>query len=765
MNKKVVIILSILFCVVSSLFAQDKGINAKIYDIDNKPISQATVILQSADSTFIDATITDSLGVFRFDNMPPQYKLIIQHLLYETKEIDSKTNDLGIIHLSEKEYNIDQVVITAKRPLVKVVNGILTYDIEQITQNTAVSNAYEALLRLPGVAEIDGNISLIGAGGITIILDGKPSTMSSNQLIALLKQMPVSYVESAEVMYSTPPQYHVRGAAINLTTNKLRGKSENPIIQGEFNGAYTQSYYANYSTGTSLLYSSGKLSADFLYVFSDEKGRSGTDFFSRHKLNDVVYEINQYDRGKNESNSHRGRIGLDYTPDNKNKISFVYNTSLLTNGKAERHSTGNFSESNSINTFKQQLHNLSLDYSSNFGLKVGANYTYFKNPSTQDFIDNSSNVMTEFVSDSQQEIHNIMLYADQQHNLKNDWQLTYGAKFCYAKDHDYQIYNTTQASVSLPNTDNIIEEYIYNLYVGVGKQFSEKFSLNVSLTGEYYELADDHEWTLFPQTQISYIPSSKHIFQMSISSEKRYPSYWEKQDYRAFLNGYSEVQGNPELKPFNRYNSQLIYINNRKYLVILYHIYQPNYSAQLAYQATNRLSLIYKTLNWDYNQRAGLNVVLPFTVGSWLSSRVTLDGCYAKAKSENFHDISFVNDKFYGYIAINNTFNVSSKPDIKLDISAYYRTKPLQGIYDLSSIYNVNAGAKWTFANKKAELKLNATDIFDSSTHDISVRQSGQNYDWFVISDKRAVQLSFVYKFGGYKAKERKAVDRSRFGH
>lgn len=758
---KGIIISFVLFGLFPPLYSQKKEIKGIVCSSDNEPVSYATVILQSVDSTFINATITDSLGVYRFDDTPSPYRLIIQHLIYETKEVAS-TNRPEIIYLSPKEYDLDQVVITAERPIVRVNNGILTYDVEQVTQNKTVSNAYEALLRLPGVTEVGGSISLTGADKITIILNGKPSTMGSSQLIELLKQMPVSYIESAEVMYSTPPQYHTRGAAINLVTREINDEQESPVIQGEFNGAYNQRHYVNYNTGTSFLYSYKKLSADFLYSYSDGKEKTGMDVLSRHKFNGITHEINQYNIGKNEAQIHRVRLGLDY---NK-KTSFVYNVFVLNNGRANELSTGNFSESKNLKIYKQQMHNLSLDYYSDSGFKIGTSYTYFKNPSTQFFTENNkSSADTKLISDSQQEIHNVLLYIDNINNLKNNWQLTYGGKFSHAKDHDFQLYKNTPENFSLTNTDNTIKEYIYDIYIGIGKQFSEKLSLNLSLTGEYYKLATDHEWALFPQAQITYIPYSAHLFQFAISSDKQYPGYWEKQNYKAFLNGYAEVHGNPELKPYNNYTAQLAYINNRKYIFALYCIYQPDYAVQLAYQASDKLSLIYKTLNWDYNQRVGFNIVLPLSSGNWFDSQATFNGFYHKARSKDFHDISFENDKFIGYAAIDNTFNICSKPNIKLDISVFYMTEPIQGIYDMSSIYNVDAGVKWIFANEKAEIRIKAQDIFNSSTPDMHIKKSGQDFDMFLVPDNRTIQFSFTYKFGGFKHKERKTIDRSRFGH
>ena len=48
-------------------------------------------------------------------------------------------------------------------------------------------------------------MTLVGAGNLTVILNGKPTTMDVGQLETLLRNTPVSRVEKAEVMYSAPP--------------------------------------------------------------------------------------------------------------------------------------------------------------------------------------------------------------------------------------------------------------------------------------------------------------------------------------------------------------------------------------------------------------------------------------------------------------------------------------------------------------------------------------------------------------------------------
>lgn len=80
-------------------------------------------------------------------------------------------------------------------------------------------------------------------------------------------------------------------------------------------------------------------------------------------------------------------------------------------------------------------------------------------------------------------------------------------------------------------------------------------------------------------------------------------------------------------------------------------------------------------------------------------------------------------------------------------------------------MYSINAGIKWTFANDKAELSLKANDMFNSwNPKDLKLNYKIQNLQMHMIPDSRRLSISFIYKFGGFKKKEYKEVDSSRFG-
>ena len=96
--------------------------------------------------------------------------------------------------------SLPEIMITGERPVVKAEQGKLVYDLPRILHDMPVDNAYDAVKELPGVTEINGILQL-GGQGTTVIIDGKVTTLTTEQLYTLLKNIPASRIEKAEVMY------------------------------------------------------------------------------------------------------------------------------------------------------------------------------------------------------------------------------------------------------------------------------------------------------------------------------------------------------------------------------------------------------------------------------------------------------------------------------------------------------------------------------------------------------------------------------------
>lgn len=72
-----------------------------------------------------------------------------------------------------------------------MINNRLTYDLQSVKQNKIIANAHELLKELPSISSTDGNsLNLAGANGTTILISGKVSSLSTEQLIEYLKTLP-----------------------------------------------------------------------------------------------------------------------------------------------------------------------------------------------------------------------------------------------------------------------------------------------------------------------------------------------------------------------------------------------------------------------------------------------------------------------------------------------------------------------------------------------------------------------------------------------
>lgn len=759
------LIIALFFLFVATEAASAQSISGKVTDVNAQAIDGATVVLQTADSTFIDAVITDSTGMFLFHQQPTGYRLIFQHILYETSQLEGRNKDAGTVVLKTKNYALGEVVIKGERPIVKVEGGKLSYDLPQLTENKLVNNAYESLQQLPGVQEINGSLSLAGAHGLSIILNGKPTTMSYEQIADLLRNTPSSRVEKAEVMYSTPPQYHVRGAAINLI---LKGYHDGEGgLQGEINAGYTNRYKNSGQGGVSLLYNTPKWNIDFLYNARYGNSRQTTEVYSRHTLKDKVHEITQMSTLDGRSLTHNVRIGGEYKFNEESNISLSYTGAFNPNIKNTARSAGSFAISDNIKKGDNRMHNLALDYLASNGTKAGANYTSYKSGDGQYFTNkDAENRLSKFQTTSGQRIDRWKVYLDRSHSLPKDWTLNYGTSFAYTNDHNTQFYHATEDyDMSALNTDSRYDEFTYDVYAGFSKSIGERLSFSASVTGEYYKMASYHNWSFYPSAELTYMTGSAHILQLSFSSDKTYPGYWDLSESTGYISGYEEVQGNPMLKPSTDYSVNLNYILKNKYIFSLSYDYEPDLFQQLAYQSTERLSMIYKTLNWDFQQSFAATTILPFKIGSRLDSRATLQAEYRQAKCDDFFDISFDHSKWIGLAMLENNIILSGKPDIRMELTGLYMSPSIQGSFTLSSIWAINTGIRWNFANQKASLQLKANDLFNSMEGDVDItlRNKGQYMDMHSNNYSRNITLSFTYKFGGYKEKKHKQVDTSRF--
>jgi hypothetical protein len=370
-----------------------------------------------------------------------------------------------------------------------------------------------------------------------------------------------------------------------------------------------------------------------------------------------------------------------------------------------------------------------------------------------------------FLSRDKQQINQWRFYAGQEHTLGKGWGLNYGMAYTTALDHSYQKYYDPETDHLLPdnNMASRRREQTLNVYAGLNKSFGDKLSADVSLAAEQYHTDIWNGWSLYPVANLTYMPAAGHVLQLSLSSDKEYPEYWSVQNSISYMGAYSEIQGNPYLKPATNYETSFTYILKSKYVFSAFYSYTKNNEMQTLYQSPERLVEIYKLFNFDFSSQAGLMMTVPFKVKKWLDSRITAIGFRYRQKDSDFWDIPFDRKLYTFVLTMNNTFTLSTKPDLKFTLTGFYQNRAIQGIFDLPRSGNLDAALRYTFAKGKAQLTLKCDDIFNTSTVSTQVRYGLQNVKNHYMRTTRTFGVSFNYKFGGYKEKKREEVDTSRF--
>lgn len=786
---KRMILYTLILLMTSGVVIAQSLIQGKVVDKENNPVDGVAVVLQTLDSVYIDATVTDTLGYFSISQPSGlSHRLLFQHILYFPLQKEITTADVGTIQLEAQNYELGEVTVKAERPRVKVENGALNYDVPQLMKDKSVSNAFEVVKQLPGVIGTGDEIQLLGAGSPSIVINGQLTTMSVDQLTAMLKTIPASRVQKVEVMYNAPAKYNIKGSMINVILDRAQDASS---LQGEAGADYTQYHYAGGKAHANLLYSTPAMSLDFLADGSRGRGYMGEDITARHTLEDKVTEVNQQGRGSNKETMGTMRLGLDYKFKNDDKLSASYYLNADKTDHARTANT-NFKELNSQESVEERfsrttgddkstLHNARLQYTSHNGLMAGADFTNYHSPSFQNFQESGKNgiILTDLQNNSKQDISQWAIFINHTHTFETGWTLNYGVHGGFTSSKTYIDYLYNKGNGYEPANDmtenNRQKEYNGNIFAEASKSFGEHFSATVSLKGEYFK--SDYtsngkkstlwnDWALFPNASLSYMFTPQHILQLNVNSDKTYPSYWDITPQATPLNSYSVVMGNPALKPYRTYTGQLLYILKQKYTFLAFYEYEPDYFAQLPYQSASELKNVFRYENMDRAVKAGIGVIIPFRIGEFWDSQLTLQGMHMQQKLDHFNDISFNNSKYLGMFFMNNTFTLfKSCPNLKLDINGHYVTGAVQGIYDLGSMYDVSAGLKWEFLGDRATLLLKCNNIFLSNNpKKIEINQANQYSRLVKIDDTRCLSLSFIWKFGGYKKKNHESVDISRFG-
>ena len=662
-------------------------------------------------------------------------------------------------------HNLPEVMVKGSRPIVKAERGMLSYNMPLLLKQLPADNAYEALTRIPGISDATGSISFSG-NEVTLIVNGQATTLTQEQLTERLKAMPAAQLAKAEVMLSAPARYHVRGMAINIVTKDYAGTNQ---LSGQVIGGMKQSKYAKGFGDLYLSLQRGKFGLDAQYKYVNGNSYGESSRIANHPLGNNRVYYNDETGQKSFGITHDYRLGMNYAFSKNHRLDVAY-TGHWDKRCSNSNTTGS-SISGMHHDSHEYLHNVDVNYSLPFGLTLNGSYTYYRTPQQQalDGTMHTDESMLEternLTSGSEQTINKWMFTADQTHSLAHGWGLSYGVKGQFTSNKSYQTTIDKDGTIQPNGTSSVDNnERIWNIYAGFSKQINKAISVEASVAAEQYHSPIWDKWRVYPTLNALWNVNDNHLLNLSFSSNSEFPSYWSTMSNVFYSSTYSEIHGNPDLKPFSYYNVNLMWQIKRRYTLMAFASLKPDYFVQLPYQTTERMAVIMKETNFDYSNSYGLQASVIFNAGKWLNGNVFAVGTYKHDKSSNFFDLPFNRKKLSVILGGTASVKLCNTQDLRLILNPFFQSKAIQGVYDISPVFRMNAKLQWSSHNGRWGLRLNGNNIFNNKYDTRSV-QGNQDYRMKINYNWASVTFAVIYKFGGYKEKNVKAVDTSRMGH
>ena len=745
---------------VECIHKTEHHLKGRLVDEHGKPLAYANVtVLSPIDSAYITGGVSNESGVFVVPVEQTRVLARISYVGYKTIYRQCRVHDLGTIAMQPDAYQLNGVTVKGERILVKAENGQLVYDMAQLIEILPADDAYEALTRIPGVNDTGNELTFNGRS-VTLIINGKVTTLDASQVKERLKAMPAKMLARAEVMTAAPAKYHVRGMAINVVTKDYIGSHQ---VAGQLQGTWNQSRYAKGQGKGSLLMQQGKLGLDATYSVIGGKANGKAEHKANHPLGDTRIPYHDVTRQTNHTLNHDYHLGMDYTMADNHRLSVEY-TGEWNSSEANNITIGT---ANSTQQFKDNtyLHNVDVNFQAPFGLQLGTSYTNYQNPVTQQLDGTMYDTQRDLTVDSRQRISKWMFTADQEHALNNGWELNYGLKLQLTNNNSFQTTLDPKGQVIDDATSRVnYDERIINAYLGAGKQIGQRLSVNASVAAEQYHATLWNKWRIYPTLNAMWNINPDNILNLSFTSDAIYPSYWSTMSSIHYTSPYTEIWGNPSLKPMSKYDLNLMWQYKRKYMFTAFATFEPDYFVQLPYQPSDRMAVVMIETNMNYSNYYGLQSSVQFSAGDWLNGNMRMTGLYRHDKSQHFFDLPFDRRHFTVILGGNVSARLLRRHNLTLMLNPFFQTSAIQGVYDIRPMFMFNGSLRWTSADDKWSVVANATNIFNTHASTQS-RQGNQDYTLNVWMRYAELSLSVIYRIGSFKEKKNRPVDTSRMGH
>nr|WP_067056625.1 outer membrane beta-barrel family protein [Mucilaginibacter sp. L294] len=771
------------------------GITGQLQNEQAKPMDYATVsLLRGKDSSVVKSTLTDDAGKYLFNNIIAGRYIIkattvgYQPTFTPVLEVDNELISAPVIKMQQNSRNLQGVTITAAKPLIERKLDRTVMNVENSVL-AAGNNALEILERAPGVTiDKDDNISLKGKQGVTVMINDKLTYMSAAQLSNYLRSTDGSTIQSIEVITNPSAKYDASGNSgiinIKLKKNKLTGTNGSVTA----NASYGKNFRDN--TSFNINHKQGDLNLFATFSRGDITRQNEINIDRSIDSADKSTYFKQQTRMLNTVHYNNYRFGADYGTSSKNTLGFLVNGGYTNEYNDNKSLTyigltpqANDSYQNTLSNIKQTYRSISANINDKLKLdtagqeiSVDLDYSKYRNNSDANYDtyffkpDGSSLQHPLFIKN--QTPANITIWTqkvDYTLPLSKTLKFEAGAKFSSVKtDNDLQaqIDTGTAAEKVFINDTSRTNRFVYSekiaaAYVNLGKTFNktsvqlglraENTSSNGMLLSKQSEPPVKRNYLdFFPSVFINHTLSDKHEIGISYSRRIDRPDYDNLNPFRYYLDQYTYEQGNPTLKPQYTNAFELNYTYNKTINVSLGYSRTTDVIIQMLIPDTITKSTYQTNFNLQTQNSYTININSPYTITKWWSGNINATGFYQQFKSAALLDANLNAGKAGYQVRATQTFIFSG---FKAEATGNYQSALRYGIFDIRPQYSADAGISRSFANKKLNIKLAVTDIFNTRRNNVNSNYQAVN---LVVRQKNETQLgrlTLTYNFGNNKIK------------
>ncbi len=767
----------------------DNSISGQLQDEKGVGISYANIaLLKADDSSLVTGSVTDEAGNFKIKSPSTGSFLLrvsaIGFKNYETAAFDiseaANQKHFGRIVLQEDVQQLDEVRVQSLRPT--IVNEVdkMVVSVEG-TALAAGSSAFDILAKAPGVwIDQDGNIQLNGKGGVKIMLDGRPTYLSTRELQNMLEGMSAENIKNLEIITNPSARYDAEGASgiinITLKKNELAG------INGSIYGGYEYRTLHGYSFGGNINMKKGKWSSFANLDMAKRPWVRTSTMIREFNEPGATTRFDQSGREEVIRYTPSLRLGTDFDINDKHSIGVMANLSYhdaehefrtdsyLKNGAPQNNL---FIDADNYTAYQFSNGTFNLHYvgkldTAGTELSADLDYVRLNNKGNAEFYNNFYSIEGNDLVD--QEILNsdnptyYDIYSakvDFSKKISDFGKLELGLKASYVKSDNklnfYSVEDGIKERDEKRSNHFIYTEYIYAAYANFNAKLSERWNVQAGLRAEQ-TVAEGESVTLNQTTPRDYTNLFPSIFvqqkvsdnyQISYNYSRRIdrPRYDNLNPFIFYLDPYTWATGNPYLRPQFTNSFEIKQTLKNNYNLILGYAITEDFIAEIPQQNNTDKTTIFSQRNVDDFENISATLVAPVQITPKWAMNNNLVFAYQKYTTV-LDELSLENKETFFMAQTTNNFQLPK--DVKFELSAAYQGPLAHGLYKIESQWWIDAGIKRSFMDKKLDVSLNVSDIFRTRQVVGSANIDGNinSFDQYFSAQSFKVNIRYMFNKG-----------------